>query len=73
MDSNAFLVVAIIAIAAQSFLLFLALFEPGLDYRINAEPEAEHDSDEFRRTLEVLTDAQLSRGNRIAASVGRVV
>ena len=34
MDSNTFLVIAIIAIAAQSLLLFLALFELALDYKI---------------------------------------
>lgn len=38
MDSNTFLVIAIIAIAAQSFLLFLALFEPGLNYKTTSEP-----------------------------------
>ena len=65
MNSNAFLVVAIIAIAAQSLLLFLALFEPGLDYKIAADPDAPLDADEFRRTLEALTDAQVSRGNRV--------
>ncbi len=65
MHSNAFLVIAIIAIAAQSLLLFLALFEPGLDYKITAEPDAALDSDEFQRNLEALTDARLTRRNRI--------
>jgi cardiolipin synthase len=64
-DSNAFTVVAIIAIAAQALLLFLALFEPGLDYKLASPRTAPLDSDEFRRTLEALTDAHLTRRNRV--------
>jgi cardiolipin synthase len=64
-DSNTFLVIAIIAIVAQSFLLFLALFEPGLDYKISAPASCQLDSEEFMRVLEALTDAQVSRHTSI--------
>lgn len=65
MDSNAFLVIAVLAIAAQSFLLFLALFEPGLAYKIRPGETAPLDSEDFLRVLEATTDARLSSGNRV--------
>ena len=65
MDSNTFLVIAIIAIAAQSLLLFLALFEPGLDYKITHPTACAPDSAEFLRILEALTDAQVTRHSSI--------
>ena len=65
MDSNTFLVIAIIAIAAQSLVLFLALFEPGLDYRITQPTSCALDSPEFLRILEALTDAQVTRCSTI--------
>lgn len=65
MDSNTFLVIAVIAIVAQSFLLFLALFEPGLAYKISAREPSPLDSEDFMRVLEAVTDARVSRRNRI--------
>ena len=65
MDSTTFLVIAIIAIAVLSFLLFLALFEPGLDYKISTKPAAPLDSEEFIYQLEALTDAKANRRNCI--------
>ena len=65
MDSTTFLVIAVIAIVAQSFLLFLALFEPGLDYKISTPPSASLDSPDFLRTLEALTDSRLTRRSSI--------
>lgn len=65
MDSNTFLVIAIIAIVAQSLLLFLALFEPGLDYKIKQPDSCPPDSEEFMRILEALTDAQVTRRSEI--------
>jgi cardiolipin synthase len=64
-DSNTFLVIAIIAIVAQSLVLFLALFEPGLDYKIEQAAFGPPDSPEFMRMLEVLTDAQVTRRSSI--------
>lgn len=63
--STTFLVIAIIAIVVQSFLLFLALFEPGLDYKISTPPAASLDSQDFFRMLEALTDAKIHRRARI--------
>jgi cardiolipin synthase len=65
MDSTTFLVIAIVAIIVLSFLLFLALFEPGLDYRISTKAEAALDSEEFMCQLEAVTDAKLHRRSRV--------
>lgn len=65
MDSTAFLVIAIIAIAVLSFLLFLALFKPGLDYKISAPPTEPIDSGAFLCILEAITDAKINYQNRI--------
>ncbi len=65
MDSTTFLVIAIIAIAFLSFLLFLALFEPGLDYKISLKPTVSLESEEFIYLLEALTDAKANRHTRI--------
>jgi cardiolipin synthase len=65
MDSTTFLVLAIIAIAVLSFLLFLSLFEPGLDYRIRTRPQAALDSEEFLCLLEAVTDAKANRRSRV--------
>ncbi|MCA1555367.1 MAG: phospholipase D-like domain-containing protein [Acidobacteria bacterium] len=65
MDSNTFLIIAIIAVAVQSFLLFLALFEPGLNYKISQPDSCPPDSEEFMRIIEALTDAQVTRRSSI--------
>lgn len=65
MDSTAFLIIAIIAIAVQSFMLFLALFEPGLDYKISTPPTEPLESEEFLRILEAITDAKLQRRSSV--------
>ncbi|HVG34936.1 MAG TPA: phospholipase D-like domain-containing protein [Pyrinomonadaceae bacterium] len=65
MDSTAFLVIAIIAIAVLSFMLFLALFEPGLDYKISTPSTEPIESDQFLCILEAITDAKINYQNRI--------
>ena len=60
--STAFLIIVIIA---QSFLLFLALFEPGLDYRISTPQSAPLESEDFLRMFEALTDAKAHRESHI--------
>ncbi len=57
-DSATFLVIACIAIVAQSLLLYLALFEPGLDYHVRAPQDAGLETPKFLHTLEVLTDSK---------------
>jgi cardiolipin synthase len=56
-------ILALIALVIQSGLLFLALFEPGLPYVVTKRVEG-NDSDQYLRTLEALTGAQLYRRTR---------
>jgi len=65
MDSTAFQVVAIIAIALQGLLLFLALFEPTLRYRIPRPPAHPLDSDNFLNVLSMLADSTVRRNTTI--------
>jgi cardiolipin synthase len=64
MDSTAFLVISLVAIAALALLLFLALFEPGLAYKISPCEIAPLDSDDFLCVLEAVTDSQIHRRGR---------
>lgn len=57
-NSTTFLVIACIAIVAQSLLLYLALFEPGLDYRVRAPQDAGLETPKFLYALEALTDSK---------------
>lgn len=65
MDISAFNIVAILAMAFLALLLFLALFEPGLRYRIRVTPQVPLDSEAFQRLLGALTNAPVHRHNHI--------
>jgi cardiolipin synthase len=65
MELSAFNILAVIAIAFLSLLLFLALFEPGLPYRIRKTNPLPIDSADFLRMVGALSDAQVYCGNRI--------
>ena len=65
MDSTAFYVIAILAILAQSFLIFLALFEPTLKYKVTEPPAVPLDSPEFLRILEALADSHVHTGTAV--------
>jgi cardiolipin synthase len=52
-------ILALVALILQSGLLFLALFEPGLPYRVSKSPAVKLDSERYVRTLEALTGAHL--------------
>jgi cardiolipin synthase len=52
-------ILALIALILQGGLLFLALFEPGLPYKVARGPVEGLDDPHFIRTLEALTGAQL--------------
>src|SRR5262245_52197001 len=65
MDSTAFQVIAIIAIALQGLLLFLALFEPTLRYRISQPPDTPLDSDRFLNVLATLADSTIRRNTTV--------
>ncbi len=60
-----FLVLAIIALAIQGLVLFLAFFGPDLSYRLPHQPHLQLDSEYFLDLLAVLTDAQVHRGNQL--------
>jgi cardiolipin synthase A/B len=65
MVESALLLVQWIAIAFLSLMLFLALFEPPLPYRVSAPPSHGPDTDEFLRMLAALTGAQVQRRCRV--------
>ena len=65
MDSTAFLVIAIIAISVLAFLLFLALFGPGLAYTIKACEADPLESEDFLCSLEATTDSKIHRRGRV--------
>ncbi|MFL6274655.1 MAG: phospholipase D-like domain-containing protein [Blastocatellia bacterium] len=65
MDVSAYDVLATIAIAFLALMLILALFEPGLPYKINATESLPTDSADFQRVLAALSDTQISCTNRI--------
>jgi cardiolipin synthase A/B len=65
MDSTTFFVIAVIAIAVLAFLLFLALFEPGLAYKISAAETESIESDDFLCVLEAITDSKIHRHGRV--------
>jgi cardiolipin synthase A/B len=56
---TAYNVLSVVAIAVLGFLLFMALFQPGLKYRITARTSESLNSPDFLRTLEALTDSKL--------------
>src|SRR5205823_14884125 len=65
MHSTTFFIVAIVAIVAQAYLLFLFFFEPGLRYRLETDGIASADSEDFIRALEALTDSRLCAGTSV--------
>ena len=54
-----FMVLAVISIGSEAFLIFLALFNPGLRYKISSPGKQPLDSDDFLRTPEAVTDAKM--------------
>jgi cardiolipin synthase len=62
---TAFAILAVIALAVQALILFLAFFGPDLPYEVVEAPDDPLDSREFSELLATLTDAQLHSNNRI--------
>src|SRR5262245_29068154 len=62
---SAFQIIAILAIAAQSLLLYLFFFEPLLAYKISEPRNIPSDSEEFLHMLEGLADSEFSDGNQV--------
>lgn len=65
MDSTAFLVIALIAIAFLSLVIFLALFEPTLPYKITRAPRGSLKSDQFQCVLEAISDAHIGKHTKV--------
>jgi len=65
MSFPAFEIFAGIAIAFLALMLFLALFEPGLRFKVSNVPSAPLDSEEFLRMLGALTNATIHTNNRV--------
>ena len=65
MSLSTFDLLAGIAIAFLLLMLFLALFEPGLRFKIGRAPSAALESEDFLRMLAALTNATIHNDNRI--------
>ena len=65
MGLSGFEVVSIISISILSFLLFLALFEPSLRYKVSKPFSAPMESETFLNVLASLADASIHRQTRI--------
>lgn len=65
MVESALFAIQWLAIAFLSLMLFLALFEPSLPYRMSAPPSHAPDTEEFLRTLAALTGSQVHRRCRV--------
>jgi cardiolipin synthase len=65
MDSTAYLVLSWIGLAFLSLMLFLALFEPSLPYRMSKRPPLPLDSNQFRRLIAALGSGSFHPRNKI--------
>ena len=65
MSLPAFDVLTAIAIAFLLLMLILALFEPGLRFKIAGAPSAPLDSQDFHRMLAALANATIQTNNRV--------
>jgi cardiolipin synthase len=65
MDSTAYLILSWIGLGFLSLMLFLALFEPPLPYRISKRPPLPLDSNQFRRLIAALGSGQFHPRNQI--------
>lgn len=58
-------VVAVISVIVTVSLIVLALFEPGLAYKVDAPDKVAPDSPGFMRVMEAITDAKAHGGNKV--------
>jgi cardiolipin synthase len=63
--STGFLVVAWLSIGAALLVIFVALFGPGLRYKITVPQSTDNSSDKFLHTLEALSDAKVNSGTNL--------
>lgn len=65
MELTALGVASFVALAFMSLMVFLALFEPGLAYRIERPPDEGLDSDKFLRMLGGLANGEVHRDTTV--------
>lgn len=65
MELTAYGVVSVVAVSFLALMLFLALFEPGLAYRIDAPPDEGLASDKFLRMLGGLANGEVHRDTSV--------
>jgi cardiolipin synthase len=65
MDLSAYNIISLIAIVFLSLMLFLALFEPGLPYKVIGPVRISLGSKEFLQMIEALADAQVQRDTTV--------
>ena len=63
--STSFMVIAYLSIIAMAVLIIVALFDPGLRYKVSAAPSQPNDSDEFLQMLEALVDAKVNQNTQL--------
>jgi cardiolipin synthase A/B len=63
--STTFLVFAYLAIGIVALVVFIALFGPGLGYKVSAGVNSANDSDEFLHMLQALVDAKINRNTSL--------
>jgi cardiolipin synthase len=63
--STSFMVIAYLSIIAMAVLIIVALFDPGLRYKVSASPSEPNDSDNFLHTLEALVDAKVNQNTQL--------
>jgi cardiolipin synthase len=63
--STAFLVVALLAIVAQGIVLIVALFGPGLRYKVDHAELRDIETPELLHNLEALTDARVNERTKL--------
>lgn len=63
-EHTGFVILAVLAICAEAWIVFLALFDPGLPYGIASQSSEPLDSEGFRTTLEAITDAKIHCGTQ---------
>lgn len=63
--STSFIVIAYLSIIAMAVVIFVALFDPGLRYRVSASPSHSNDSEEFLHMLQALVDAKANQATQL--------
>jgi cardiolipin synthase len=63
--STSFIVIAYLSIIAMAVLIIVALFDPGLRYRVSVSPSDSNDSEDFLYILEALADAKVNQATQL--------